>query len=47
MYWAMKAKSELGGTYVTHEGVDKYGDSSGRHEYNRRDIIKVDFEVIK
>jgi len=33
--------------YVIHEGVDKYGVSSGRHEYSRRDIIKVDFEVIE
>jgi hypothetical protein len=31
----------MGGMYVTHEGVDKYGGRSGRHEYNRRDIIKL------
>jgi len=33
--------------YVTYEGVGNYEGNSGRHEYNRRDSIKVDLEVLE
>lgn len=37
----------MGRIYVTYEGVDNYGGSSGRHEYNRGDSIKLGLEAIE